>query len=72
LRKKQSAASRSLHDLETRHNSIRRLVVLGSKFGAGQEGDVAKHFRDLEVWTRRNLEVGDIAWRWVNEDYDYR
>jgi glycine/D-amino acid oxidase-like deaminating enzyme/nitrite reductase/ring-hydroxylating ferredoxin subunit len=46
------------------------LVVLGSKFGTGLEGDVAKHFRDLEAWTRRNLEVGDIAWRWVNEDYD--
>ena len=46
------------------------LVVLGSKFGTGQDGDVAKHFRDLEAWTRRNLEVGDVAWRWVNEDYD--
>jgi nitrite reductase/ring-hydroxylating ferredoxin subunit len=46
------------------------LVVLGSKFGTGQEGDVAKHFRDLEAWTRQNLEVGDVAWRWVNEDYD--
>jgi glycine/D-amino acid oxidase-like deaminating enzyme/nitrite reductase/ring-hydroxylating ferredoxin subunit len=46
------------------------LVVLGSKFGTGQEGDVAKHFHDLEAWTRRNLDVGDVAWRWVNEDYD--
>lgn len=46
------------------------LVVLGSKFGTGQEGDVAKHFRDLEDWTRRNLEVGNVEWRWVNEDYD--
>jgi glycine/D-amino acid oxidase-like deaminating enzyme len=46
------------------------LVVLGSKFGTGQEGDVAKYFRDLEAWTRKNLEVGDVAWRWVNEDYD--
>ena len=46
------------------------LVVLGSKFGTGQEGDVAKHFHDLEAWTRQNLEVGDVAWRWVNEDYD--
>src|SRR5262245_32397698 len=46
------------------------LVVLGSKFGTGQEGDVAKYFRELEAWTRKNLEVGDVAWRWVNEDYE--
>jgi Rieske Fe-S protein len=46
------------------------LVVLGSKFGTGQEGDVTKYFRELEEWTRKNLEVGDVAWRWVNEDYE--
>ena len=46
------------------------LVALGSKFGTGLEGDVAKHFFELEAWTRRNFEVGDAAWRWVNEDYD--
>jgi glycine/D-amino acid oxidase-like deaminating enzyme/nitrite reductase/ring-hydroxylating ferredoxin subunit len=46
------------------------LVVLGSKFGTGLEGDVAAHFRELETWAQRNLEVGDAAWRWVNEDYD--
>jgi glycine/D-amino acid oxidase-like deaminating enzyme/nitrite reductase/ring-hydroxylating ferredoxin subunit len=46
------------------------LVVLGSKFGTGQEGDVAKCFRDLEAWTQKNLEVGEVAWRWVNEDYE--
>ena len=46
------------------------LVVLGSKFGTGLEGDVAKHFFELEAWTRRNFEVGDAAWHWVNEDYD--
>ena len=47
------------------------LVVLGSKFGTGLEGNVAKHFRELEAWTRRNLpQVGAAAWRWVNEDYD--
>jgi nitrite reductase/ring-hydroxylating ferredoxin subunit len=45
-------------------------VVLGSRFGTGLEGDVAKHFRDLEAWTRQNLDVGDAAWRWVNEDYE--
>jgi ADP-ribose pyrophosphatase YjhB (NUDIX family)/nitrite reductase/ring-hydroxylating ferredoxin subunit len=46
------------------------LIVLGSKFPTGHDGDVATHFRDLEAWTRRNLEVGEVAWRWVNEDYD--
>ena len=59
------------HSLRTgcdRHGLV--LVVLGSKFPTGHDGDVAKHFRDLEAWTRRNLEVGDVAWRWVNEDYD--
>ena len=46
------------------------LVVLGSKFATGLDGNVAKHFRDLDDWTHRNLDVGDTAWRWVNEDYD--
>jgi glycine/D-amino acid oxidase-like deaminating enzyme/nitrite reductase/ring-hydroxylating ferredoxin subunit len=46
------------------------LVVLGRKFDTGQEGDVAKHFLELEAWTRQNFEVGDVGWRWVNEDYD--
>jgi glycine/D-amino acid oxidase-like deaminating enzyme/nitrite reductase/ring-hydroxylating ferredoxin subunit len=46
------------------------LVVLGSKFGTGLEGDVAKHFRELETWAQRNFDVGDASWRWVNEDYD--
>src|SRR5262245_5458430 len=46
------------------------LVVLGSKFATGLEGNVAEHFRELDAWTRRNLRVGDAAWRWVNEDYD--
>ena len=46
------------------------LVVLGPKFGTGLEGDVAEHFRELEAWIRRNLKVGDVAWRWGNEDYE--
>ena len=46
------------------------LVVLGHKFDTGQDGDVAKHFLELEAWTRQNFEVGDVGWRWVNEDYD--
>jgi glycine/D-amino acid oxidase-like deaminating enzyme/nitrite reductase/ring-hydroxylating ferredoxin subunit len=46
------------------------LVVLGAKFNTGHEGDVAHHFVNLENWTRENFQVGDAAWRWVNEDYD--
>jgi glycine/D-amino acid oxidase-like deaminating enzyme/nitrite reductase/ring-hydroxylating ferredoxin subunit len=46
------------------------LVVLGAKFGTGHEGNVARHFLNLENWTRENFQVGDAAWRWVNEDYD--
>jgi glycine/D-amino acid oxidase-like deaminating enzyme len=46
------------------------LVVLGAKFNTGHEGDVAQHFVNLENWTRENFQVGDAAWRWVNEDYD--
>ena len=46
------------------------LVALGPNSVPGLEGDVAKHFFELEAWTRRNFEVGDAAWRWVNEDYD--
>jgi glycine/D-amino acid oxidase-like deaminating enzyme/nitrite reductase/ring-hydroxylating ferredoxin subunit len=46
------------------------LVVLGAKFNTGHEGDVAQHFLNLENWTRENFQVGDAAWRWVNEDYD--
>ena len=46
------------------------LVALGPKFNTGQDGDVAARFRDLERWVRDNLTVGDVAWRWTNEDYD--
>lgn len=46
------------------------LVVLGSPFITGQAGDVAAHFFELENWTRKNLSVGAVAWRWFNEDYD--
>jgi glycine/D-amino acid oxidase-like deaminating enzyme/nitrite reductase/ring-hydroxylating ferredoxin subunit len=46
------------------------LVVLGAKFSTGHEGNVARHFLNLEHWTRENFRVGDAAWRWVNEDYD--
>ena len=46
------------------------LIALGSKFNTGQDGNVAARFRDLELWVRNNLPVGDAAWRWANEDYD--
>jgi glycine/D-amino acid oxidase-like deaminating enzyme/nitrite reductase/ring-hydroxylating ferredoxin subunit len=46
------------------------LVVLGAKFGTGHEGDIARHFLNLENWTRENFQVGEAAWRWVNEDYE--
>ncbi len=46
------------------------LVVLGPRFNTGQDGDVARRFRDLESWVRANVQVGEAAWHWVNEDYD--
>lgn len=46
------------------------LVVLGPKFNTGQDGDVGRRFRHLETWARSNLPVGEVAWRWCNEDYD--
>ncbi|MES0208978.1 FAD-dependent oxidoreductase [Mesorhizobium sp. M0028] len=46
------------------------LVTLGPKFNTGWDGDLAKRFVELEKWTRKNLPVGDVAWRWCNEDYD--
>ena len=46
------------------------LITLGPRFNTGQDGDVARRFRDLEQWTRANLPVGEAVWRWCNEDYD--
>ncbi|WP_152388163.1 FAD-dependent oxidoreductase [Azotobacter salinestris] len=46
------------------------LLVLGPRFNTGQDGDIARRFVDLEQWARRNLPVGEVAWRWCNEDYD--
>ncbi|MER8388853.1 FAD-dependent oxidoreductase [Mesorhizobium sp. M0166] len=46
------------------------LVTLGPKFNTGWDGDVAKRFVELEKWARKNLPVGDVAWRWCNEDHD--
>ena len=46
------------------------LIALGPSFVTGHDGDVAMRFRQLERWVRRNVPAGDVAWRWVNEDYD--
>ena len=46
------------------------LIALGPRFDTGRVGDVAACFHDLETWVRANLAVGDVAWRWVNEDYE--
>ena len=46
------------------------LVVLGGRFPTGHDGNVARRFLGLERWTRKNFVVGDVAWRWCNEDYD--
>jgi Rieske Fe-S protein len=46
------------------------LITLGPRFNTGQDGDVARRFRELEHWTRTNLPVREVVWRWCNEDYD--
>ena len=46
------------------------LIVLGPSFPNGSDGDVAARFEQLEHWVRDNVPAGEVAWRWVNEDYD--
>jgi glycine/D-amino acid oxidase-like deaminating enzyme/nitrite reductase/ring-hydroxylating ferredoxin subunit len=47
------------------------LIVLGAKFPTGHEGNVARRFEELMQWVRANIPAaGEVAWRWVNEDYD--
>jgi glycine/D-amino acid oxidase-like deaminating enzyme/nitrite reductase/ring-hydroxylating ferredoxin subunit len=46
------------------------LITLGQRFNTGQDGDVARRFRELEQWTQANLPVREVVWRWCNEDYD--
>ena len=46
------------------------LIVLGPSFPNGSDGDVAARFERLERWVRDNVPAGEVAWRWVNEDYD--
>lgn len=46
------------------------ILALGPRFNTGQDGDVARRFRDLEAWAKAHLPVGEPAWCWCNEDYD--
>lgn len=47
------------------------LIVLGPKFPTGHEGNVARRFRELVRWVWQNVPAaGEVAWRWVNEDYE--
>jgi glycine/D-amino acid oxidase-like deaminating enzyme/nitrite reductase/ring-hydroxylating ferredoxin subunit len=46
------------------------LIVLGPSFTTGNDGDIARRFRELEQWVRANIPAGEVVWRWVNEDYD--
>jgi glycine/D-amino acid oxidase-like deaminating enzyme/nitrite reductase/ring-hydroxylating ferredoxin subunit len=60
-----------LHSLRMGHDPNGPILVsLGNRFPTGQEGNVAGLFVELERWTRENFRVGDVAWRWCNEDYD--
>ncbi|WP_414470928.1 FAD-dependent oxidoreductase [Microvirga sp. M2] len=59
------------HSIRTGRDADGPLILtLGPRFNTGQDGDVARRFRELEDWTRANLPVGEAAWRWCNEDYD--
>ena len=65
------AAEAPVHSIRTGHDAEGPLlIVLGPRFETGQEGDVAGQFRLLERWARSRFEVGEVAWRWGNEDYD--
>ena len=46
------------------------LVVVGPHFMTGHERNVGRRFRELETWVRANVPAGEVAYRWVNEDYD--
>jgi glycine/D-amino acid oxidase-like deaminating enzyme/nitrite reductase/ring-hydroxylating ferredoxin subunit len=59
------------HSLRTgRDHQGQLLILLGPAFVTGQDGDVARRFRELESWTRDNVPAGEVVWRWTNEDYD--
>jgi Rieske Fe-S protein len=65
------AAEEPFHSIRTgRDGSGLVLVVLGPRFKTGQEADVASRFRELEEWASKNFRVGDVGWRWSNEDMD--
>jgi glycine/D-amino acid oxidase-like deaminating enzyme/nitrite reductase/ring-hydroxylating ferredoxin subunit len=65
------AAEEPFHSIRTgRDGSGLVLVVLGPRFKTGQEADAASRFRELEEWVSKNFRVGDVGWRWSNEDMD--
>jgi len=65
------AAEPPVHSIRTGHDAEGPLlVVLGPRFSTGHDGDVAAQFAALEAWARARFEVGEVAWRWGNEDYD--
>ena len=45
-------------------------IVLGPRFNTGHDGDVARHFVELDDWAHRHLPVAEPVWRWCNKDYD--
>ncbi|WP_207461173.1 FAD-dependent oxidoreductase [Azospirillum sp. SYSU D00513] len=46
------------------------LVVLGPRFPQGQHPNTLAGLRELEAWTRERFPIGEIAYRWTNEDYE--
>lgn len=59
------------HSIRTGRDADGPLIItLGLRFNTGQDGDVARRFRELENWTRAHLPVREVSWRWCNEDYD--
>lgn len=46
------------------------LIALGPKFRTGQDGHVDVRFHELERWVRRHFPIGEVAYRWTNEDMD--
>jgi len=51
------------------HDGGRMLVLAGPSFKPGHEADVAEGYRKLIAFGRRHFPIGEIAYRWFNEDY---
>ncbi len=48
----------------------RMLIVVNGGFKTGHQGDTEAGYDELEQWVRRHFEVGPLAARWFNEDFD--